>query len=79
MTFHRLFLDQVWQTVDLFEIFVCLLVPVFLLKGIIDLLTYGELYWLDYGRFFLEAIGGFVGLFALIDLFEAGRQYFHQS
>lgn len=79
MSFHELFRDQVVQTVDLFEIFIFLLVPVFLVKGIIDLITLGELFWLDYGRFFLEAVGGFIALFAIIDLLEAGRRYFHRD
>lgn len=54
MHFHKLFMDQVGQTVDLFEIFIFLLVPVFLVKGVVDLFTLGELFWVDYGRFFLE-------------------------
>ncbi|WP_125583383.1 hypothetical protein [Levilactobacillus cerevisiae] len=79
MHFHKLFMDQVGQTVDLFEIFIFLLVPVFLVKGVVDLFTLGELFWVDYGRFFLESVGGFIALFAIIDLIEAGRRYFHRE
>ncbi|WP_125764964.1 hypothetical protein [Levilactobacillus mulengensis] len=79
MHFHKLFMDQVAQTVDLFEIFLFLLIPVFLVKGAVDLVTLGELFWVDYGRFFLEAIVGFIILFAVIDLIEAGLRYFHRE
>ena len=79
MHFHKLFMDQVAQTVDLFEIFLFLLIPVFLVKGAVDLVTLGELFWVDYGRFFLETIVGFIALFAVIDLIEAGLRYFHHE
>ncbi|KRL98236.1 hypothetical protein FD28_GL000034 [Levilactobacillus hammesii DSM 16381] len=51
------------------------MVPVILAKGTIDYLLQGQLFWLSYVILLLKSVGGFVGLFALIDLFEAVRRY----
>ncbi|MFC6289742.1 hypothetical protein [Levilactobacillus angrenensis] len=78
MQFQRLLKEQIVQTADLLGVFLCLLVPVFLVKGVVDLVTLGELFWLDYGVLFGEAIVGFIALFAVIDLIEAAWQYWHK-
>ncbi|NLR30917.1 hypothetical protein [Levilactobacillus tujiorum] len=75
MSFQKILRDQVVQTVDLLEIFLCLMVPVILTKGAIDFLSQGQLFWLSYAILFLKSVGGFIGLFAVIDLFEAVRRY----
>jgi len=75
VSFQKILRDQVVQTVDLLEIFLCLMVPVILAKGTIDYLLQGQLFWLSYVILLLKSVGGFVGLFALIDLFEAVRRY----
>nr|WP_211089267.1 hypothetical protein [Lactobacillus sp. HBUAS51381] len=67
--------DQIVQTVDLLEIFLCFLVPIFLVKGMIDFISQGQLFWLSDIILFLKSVGGFIGLFGLIDLFEAVRRY----
>lgn len=78
MEFQRLLKEQIVQTVDLLGIFLCLLVPVFLVKGVVDLITLGELFWVDYGVFFVEAVVGFIALFAVIDLIEAAWRYWRK-
>ncbi|WP_407888287.1 hypothetical protein [Levilactobacillus sp. N40-8-2] len=75
MSFQKILRDQVVQTVDLLEIFLCLLVPVVLAKGTIDYLSQGQLFWLSYGLLILKSVGGFISLFVVIDLFEAIRRY----
>lgn len=75
MSFQKILRDQVVQTVDLLEIFLCLLVPVVLAKGTIDYFSQGQLFWLSYGLLILKSVGGFISLFAVIDLFEAVRRY----
>ncbi|MCI1554378.1 MAG: hypothetical protein LKH74_10705 [Levilactobacillus sp.] len=79
MQFQRLLKEQVLQTADLLVVFLCLLVPVFLVKGVVDLITLGELFWVDYGVFFVATVGGFILLFAVIDLIEVAWQYWHRS
>lgn len=78
MEFQRLLKEQIVQTVDLLGVFLCLLVPVFLVKGVVDLITLGELFWVDYGVFFVEAVVGFIALFAVIDLIEAAWRYWRK-
>ncbi|AYM01473.1 hypothetical protein [Levilactobacillus yiduensis] len=78
MEFQRLLKEQIVQTVDLLGVFLCLLVPVFLVKGVVDLITLGELFWVDYGVFFVEAVVGFIALFAVIDLIEVAWRYWHK-
>ncbi len=73
MSFRKIFRDQVSQTVDLLGIYLFFLVPVFFVKGAIDFITQGQLFWRSYGLLFFESVGGFIALFALIDLVAAFR------
>ncbi|WP_341779118.1 hypothetical protein [Levilactobacillus sp. HBUAS70063] len=75
MRFRRILRDQVVQTVDLLEIFLCLMVPVIVVKGVLDYLAQGQLFWLDYIILLAKSVVGFIGLSILCDLFEVARRY----
>ncbi|WP_143463766.1 hypothetical protein [Levilactobacillus enshiensis] len=70
MHLHEVFLEKVHQTVDLLEVFICLLIPVFLIKAVVDYFALGQLLWRDYAVLFVQSVGGFIVAFLLIDLVE---------
>ncbi|AKP64506.1 hypothetical protein [Levilactobacillus koreensis] len=75
MHLHEVFLEKVHQTVDLLGVFICLLVPVFLVKAAVDFFVQGQLFWRDYGVLFLQSVGGLIVAFLLVDLVEVIYDY----
>ncbi|UIF28820.1 hypothetical protein KB236_09820 [Levilactobacillus brevis] len=75
MRFQKILRDQIGQTVDLLEIFICLLVPVLLVKGMIDFISQRQVFWLRDIILFLKSVVGFIALSIPCDLFEAVHRY----
>ncbi|ARN91429.1 hypothetical protein LEBR102806_01850 [Levilactobacillus brevis] len=78
VTFREILWQQVQQTIDLLKLYLGLLIPIFGLKCVMDLIAMGQLFWWDYGRLLGECIGGFLGLFLLIDVIGAAWRYYRQ-
>ncbi|MGX6427889.1 hypothetical protein [Levilactobacillus yonginensis] len=76
MGFRKILREQVTQSVDLLEIYLFFLLPVFLFKGAVDFITQGQLFWRSYGLLFIASVGGFIVLFALIDLVTALHHWY---
>lgn len=51
------------------------MVPVIVVKGVLDYLAQGQLFWLDYIILLAKSVVGFIGLSILCDLFEVARRY----
>ncbi|WP_125547601.1 hypothetical protein [Levilactobacillus lindianensis] len=75
MSFRRILRDQIKQSLDLVEIFILLLIPVFFIKALMDFLMQGQIFWLNDALVFLRSASGFILLLFVIEVGVALRRY----